>query len=155
MARAIVKVRDLMTVNVFVLNPGDKVIKAWEMIQEYGIRHLPVVSSGLLVGMLSYSDLLRLNSVKSMEQGDNVSLSPELADLVVSDVMTRNVISVSPEEELGEVAKHLMENEYHALPVETNSLLIGIITTTDVIRFLLDQFQKDSNQSSLSGANWA
>lgn len=154
MAKAIVKVRDLMTVNVFVLNTTDKISKAWLMMNEYGVRHLPIVNSGQLVGMLSLTDLFRLNSTITNSTKLPDKLSSEIENLDVQTVMTRKVVSVNPEEPVDEVAIHLVENEYHALPVETNGLLVGIITTSDLIKYLTDFFLKTTKESAFNSADW-
>ncbi len=154
MAKAIIKVRDLMTVNVFVLNTTDSVSKAWKMMHEYKVRHLPIVNSGQLVGMISITDLIRLNSAVTNTFEIPKTLNDEFGLLEVSNIMTRRVISVSPDEPIEEVSKHLIENEYHAMPVETNGLLVGIITTTDLIKYLTDFFTKSTKESAMNSADW-
>ena len=53
-------------------------------------------------------------------------------------VMTRNVETVSPETSIEEVAKILAKHEHHALPVTQNDKLVGIITTSDLINYLVE-----------------
>jgi CBS domain-containing protein len=49
-------------------------------------------------------------------------------------------VSVSPVTTLKEVAEILSKREFHALPVVIENKLVGIVTTTDLINFMLEQF---------------
>jgi CBS domain-containing protein len=54
--------------------------------------------------------------------------------------MSKNLISVSPETTIKEAAEILATREFHALPVCKGDLLVGIVTTTDLIKYLLEQY---------------
>jgi CBS domain-containing protein len=53
--------------------------------------------------------------------------------------MAKNLISVPPTATIKEVAELLAKKEFHALPVVSNNELVGIVTTTDLINYLIDQ----------------
>lgn len=59
---------------------------------------------------------------------------------MIEQVMTKNVVAVSPETTMREGAEILSKNEFHALPVCMGNLLVGIVTTTDLIKYLLEQY---------------
>ena len=130
----------LMTENVITLKKNDSLEKAEHLFKKNHIRHIPVVSSNVVVGMLSYTDLLRLSFA---DITDNIN---ENADALVynmftiKQVMKRNIITVSSSSSIKEVAEILATEEFHALPVVDNNILVGIITTTDLIKYLLKQF---------------
>ena len=58
----------------------------------------------------------------------------------ISQVMAKKLKSVSSGTTIKEVAEILSENEFHALPVLENDNLVGIVTTTDLIKYLLEQY---------------
>ena len=58
----------------------------------------------------------------------------------IEQVMAKNLVSVSPQATIKEAAEILAKKEFHALPVIDNGKLVGILTTTDLINYLLDQF---------------
>jgi CBS domain-containing protein len=58
----------------------------------------------------------------------------------IDQVMTKNLTTVSPNTSIKEVAEILSTKEFHALPVVEDKLLVGIVTTTDIIKYLLKQY---------------
>ena len=133
-------VSSIMTQKVVTLNVNDDLTQAEILFKKHKIRHIPVVSNQTVVGMLSYTDLLRISFV------DAVDDDAEMVDVTVynlftvEQVMAKKLITVSPESSIKETAQILATNEFHALPVCEGHLLVGIVTTTDLIQFLVDQF---------------
>lgn len=130
----------IMTTNVVTLNLTDSLETAERLFKKHKIRHIPVVNGATIKGMLSYTDLLRISFVDGLEdEGDNV-------DTVIYDmftiyqVMTKNLTTVSTEATIKDVAEILASNEFHALPVVNEGKLVGIVTTTDLIKYLLAQY---------------
>jgi CBS domain-containing protein len=58
----------------------------------------------------------------------------------VEQVMAKKLVTVSPETTIKETAQILSTREFHALPVCEGNLLVGIVTTTDLIKYLIDQY---------------
>lgn len=58
----------------------------------------------------------------------------------VEQVMSKNLVSISPETTIKATAEILAKREFHALPVCEGNLLVGIVTTTDLIQYLIDQY---------------
>lgn len=54
--------------------------------------------------------------------------------------MTKNVESISEDTTIKEAAEILANREFHALPVTKNNELVGMLTTTDLIKYLLEQY---------------
>ena len=102
------------------------------------IRHVPVTSGDELVGMLSKTDLLRVSFVDDYASGD---VSTQVySTLSISQVMTKNIQSITPHTTIREAAQMLVDREFHALPVVEEGALVGIVTTTDLVKYLLDQY---------------
>jgi CBS domain-containing membrane protein len=128
--------------NLVKLNLTDDLTKAKKLFKKHKIRHIPVVESNIILGMLSYSDLLRISYVDPFDiEDENVPVTINNL-FTISQVMTKNPIAISPETTIKEAADILANNEFHALPVCVGNLLVGIITTTDLIRYLTSQFEE-------------
>lgn len=131
----------IMTAPVITLKKHDSLETAERLFKKHHIRHIPVVSSGVVIGMLSYTDLLRLSFADIADIDSNVDADAMVYNMFsIKQVMKRNIVTVSPSNSIKEVAEILATKEFHALPVVDNNKLIGIVTTTDLIKYLLAQF---------------
>jgi len=129
-----------MTAPVITLKKHDSLERAERLFKKHHIRHIPVVTGDVVVGMLSYTDLLRLSFA---DVTDNVDVDADAMVynmFTIKQVMKQNIITVSSSNSIKEVAEILASKEFHALPVVDNNKLVGIITTTDLIKYLLQQF---------------
>lgn len=135
-----VPVSTIMTKNVIKLNITDDLTKAEMLFKKNHIRHIPVVSSNKIIGMLSYTDLLRISFVDAVDDNDDVVDVTVYNMFTVEQVMAKKLVTVSPETTIKEVAEILSSREFHALPVVEGDLLVGIVTTTDIIKYLLKQY---------------
>ncbi|MGB5555713.1 MAG: CBS domain-containing protein [Flavobacteriaceae bacterium] len=133
-------ISSIMTTNLVLLNTTDGLDKAEHLFKKHKIRHIPVVDGGKIKGMLSLTDLLRISFVDGAYE-DEDSVETVVYDMfTIPQVMAKHVQSVTPDATIKEVAEILSKKEYHALPVVQNEKLVGIVTTTDLIKYLLDQF---------------
>lgn len=134
-----VPVSTIMTKDVIKLKLNDELTKAEGLFKKHKIRHIPVVDGTKVIGMLSYSDLLRISFADAVFEDEEI-------DTVVYDmfdihqVMTKNIVVVGKETTIKQAAEILAEREFHALPVVDDGHLVGIVTTTDMIKYLLKQF---------------
>ncbi len=89
--------------------------------------------------MLSLTDLLRISFVDSY--GDNESIDTTIYNMLsISQVMANDPVNVSSNSIIKDVASLLAAKEFHALPVVDNEKLVGIITTTDLLNYLVDLY---------------
>jgi acetoin utilization protein AcuB len=93
------------------------------------IRHLPVVDDGVLVGMVSDRDVRGLAS--DVLSGNE--LTEQLAR-AVSEVMSSDLVTVDPETEIAEAIDLMIEHKIGALPVVSDTQLVGILSYVDVLR---------------------
>jgi CBS domain-containing membrane protein len=134
-----VPVSTIMTKDVIKLNLNDELTKAEGLFKKHKIRHIPVVDGTKIIGMLSYSDLLRISFADAVF--DDEEIDTVVYDMFdIHQVMTKNIVVVSKETTIKQAAEILAEREFHALPVVDDGHLVGILTTTDLIKFLLKQF---------------
>lgn len=128
-----------MTRHLHTLTLEDSLSDARRKFEDLNVRHFPVVDGTSLIGILSLTDILR------MSFGDKFGSSQTEADeaifemLSIDQVMKHQPRTIEPSHSVEEVAEILASEEFHALPVVEGETLIGIVTTTDVIRFLLDR----------------
>lgn len=130
----------IMTEPVITLNKKDDLEKAEYLFKHHHIRHIPVVSDGVVVGMLSYTDLLRLSFGDVIDDIEDASGSLVYNMFTIEQIMKKKIITVQLSNSIKEVAEILAVEEFHALPVVNRNKLVGIVTTTDLIKYLLKQF---------------
>ncbi|WP_242202275.1 CBS domain-containing protein [Aestuariivivens insulae] len=133
-------VSTIMTEHVITLHKEDSLEKAEQIFKKHHIRHIPVVVNNVVIGMLSKTDLLRLKFADYDENEDMDSDTYIYNVFTIEQVMHQNIVSVSSSNSIKEVAEIFATKEFHALPVVDNNKLVGIVTTTDVIKYLLSQF---------------
>lgn len=132
-------VSEIMTRNILRLKLSDELSTAESLFKKNHIRHLPVVDQGHIVGMVSLNDLLRISFADAVdEERDDVETSVYNM-FTVEQVMTKKVVSVTSSTTIKEVADLFLTNDFHALPVVDDDNLVGIVTTTDVIRYFLEK----------------
>lgn len=136
-----VPVSAIMTKNVIKLKISDNLTKAEELFKKNKIRHIPVMNGNIIIGILSYTDLLRISFVDAVDDDAEIVDTTVYNMFTVEQVMAKKVITISPETTIKEAAEILSHNEFHALPVCEGNLLVGIITTTDLIKYLIDQYK--------------
>lgn len=135
-----VPVSTIMTKNVIKLSITDDLTKAELLFKKNKIRHIPVVNGNKIVGMLSYTDLLRISFVDAVDDDAEIVDTTVYNMFTVEQVMAKNLIIISPDTTIKEAAEILSKKEFHALPVCLGDLLVGIVTTTDLIKYLIDQY---------------
>ncbi|CAM1370787.1 CBS domain-containing protein [Tenacibaculum litoreum] len=130
----------IMTKDVITLSSTDDLITAEKIFKKEHIRHIPVVSGNEIKGMLSYTDLLRISFADAVDESETDVDTVVYNMFTIDQVMAKNLETVSSSTTIKEVAEILAKKEFHALPVVDNNELVGIVTTTDLIYYLLEQF---------------
>ncbi len=127
----------LMTEQVHALDIESNLYDVQELMETKKVRHLPVLKHGKLVGIISKTDIKRLSFNQAVGSGEGDSAIFDM--LTLDQVMNHDVQSVESIETIERVARKFARSEYHALPVVSDGNLVGIVTTTDMIKFLLEQ----------------
>ena len=125
-------VRDSMTSEVVALSPRATAAEALATCRDRRIRHLPVLEGKRLVGIVSDRDLRSAAPVL----GDPGRASA-LERIELSEVMTGDVVTASPDDPIEEAANMMRENRIGCLPVIENGALVGILTSSDVMEALV------------------
>jgi len=130
----------IMTKEVITLNSKDTLETAERLFKNKKIRHIPVVNGDAIIGMLSYTDLLRISFADAVFEEEDEVDTVVYNMFTIEQVMAKNLISVNSTITIKEVAELLSKKEFHAIPVVDNNKLVGIVTTTDLINYLIAQF---------------
>jgi acetoin utilization protein AcuB len=134
-------VAEFMTPNPFTLEPEDSLMQALETMRLRGVRRIPIVLAGVLVGLLVEGDLKRAEpSTLSQSQED---FNRVMEGTTVSRIMIQSPVTVTPATPLVEAARTLHSTKYGALPVVEDGRLVGIITDNDMLRALIDVLGED------------
>jgi CBS domain-containing membrane protein len=137
--RQFTPVSDIMTKNIIGLTRSDNLQRAEELFNRYKIKHIPVVSGETVIGMLSYSDLLKISFADVSEDEHNVD-SVVYNMFTIEQVMVKDVFTISSDTSIKEAAEILAKKAFHALPVVDEGILVGIVTTTDLLNYFIKQF---------------
>lgn len=135
-----VPVTQIMTKNVITLSVKDDLNTAENLFKEHHIRHIPVTSGEKVLGMLSYTDLMRISFADASNEHEKEVDTMVYNLFTIEQVMAKDVVSVTSKSTIQDVANFLSVKEFHALPVVDNGELKGIVTTTDLINYLLEQY---------------
>lgn len=126
----------IMTETVVVIDADRPVSEALECFQQYPIHHLPVVRDGRLVGMLSSADLIKLEFFAPKAATERARFLDER--FRIEQIMRSPVTSRGPNATVEEVSELIIDSGVHAVPiVDENEQVIGMVSTTDIIRSLL------------------
>jgi CBS domain-containing protein len=128
-------VRDLMQREVATLDASDRLDLADDIMRLGRIRHLPILSGGRLVGILSQRDLFRA-AVSSVLQMARATEREWLNAVPVAAVMTSDVFTVGPETSVRDAVELMIERKIGCLPVVDRGELVGLVSETDCLRYL-------------------
>ena len=127
----------IMTTDIISVKKNQSLKEVAEIIRDHHIRHVPVVSGNKIIGMLSKVDLAKISFINTFDGDDMTSIMYDA--LTIDQVMTKSVSTVQATDSIVDVAKNLSESEFHALPVVDGENLVGIVTSTDLIKYLVTQ----------------
>jgi len=122
-------VQDIMTSPVFSISPEISLQDAYQTMQEKGIRHLPVVESERLVGVITDRDLRLATSA--------LAPTPFPPGAKVSAIMRQSPFTADPEDPVEDAARLMRENKIGCLPVTQDDRLVGIVTGLDLLDALI------------------
>lgn len=128
--------RDLATVT-----PADSIRVAIERMRQRDCRRLPVLEGGKLVGIVTDRDLRRATNSPFVlrERWYDEFL---LDNISVKACMSPNPCTVTPQTKIVEAAKLMRDKKIGGLPVVENDALVGIVTETDLLAYLITLLEK-------------
>lgn len=129
----------IMTKTVVTANENDDLKTVVEQLRKNAIRHIPIVRGKDVVGIISRTDINRL-TFGALFEGQEGADEAILDMLTISQVMTSKPKTVSSDTIIRDLAEIFVKEDFYALPVVDNGQLKGIVTTTDVVKYFLEQY---------------
>jgi len=129
------KVQDIMARDPHTLEADDVLDLADDLMSMARIRHIPILASGKLVGIVSQRDLFFSALVKTLglQQREQKDL---MKTIRARELMSQPVITISPGASVKEAARLMGENKIGCLPVVKGKQFVGIVTETDILRYV-------------------
>lgn len=110
------------------IGPNQTLAVAHEMMKKHGIRHLPVLDGGRIVGLLSERDLLLVEGLKDVDR----------TKVTVERAMRKEPYIVPPTKPLGQIVREMADHKYGSVIVAKESEITGVFTTVDALKALGD-----------------
>lgn len=127
----------IMTKKVVVANVNNKFTQVRKLFLEFNLHHLPVTENDVVIGMISTRDVLKAYQ----DIGSKIKvLDDKVLDnkILLADIMTKNPDTIGPMDSIKKAAEMFVKKKYHALPVVEDGKIRGIISSNDLIKFVLD-----------------
>ncbi|UJP63439.1 CBS domain-containing protein [Mongoliitalea daihaiensis] len=131
-----VPIKNIMTTHVFSIQENGDLNEVINMFKKHKVRHVPVLRGMQLVGMISRTDINRLSFGALFENQSNAD-ETVLEMLSIPEVMTSKLKVAHAEQSIQEVGQIFTTEKFHILPVVEDGNLVGIVSTTDIILYFL------------------
>jgi predicted transcriptional regulator len=138
-----------MTPNPITVDSDNNLSVAYHLMHLNHVRRLPVVgANGKLVGILTWGDIreARPKGALAEQTGSDWEAHFLAATSEVSQMMTPDPVTVTPDCSVRLAAHLMLEHKIGGLPVVTNGTVVGMITESDLFRFLVETFPMDEAQ---------
>jgi CBS domain-containing protein len=119
-------VRDIMTKDLLTISENDTALKAAQLMSEKGVSSLIVLSDNQPIGIITERDFIKKICLKELK----------LSTVKVGDMMSKIRTSASPETSIDVAVQRMVNNRIRRLPIIDNGQLVGIITVTDLAKYL-------------------
>ncbi len=121
----------------FTVTPDSKLSDCIVTMAEHDIGSLVVMDHGRLAGMLTFREVLRVLARRQTEGRSGPT--PPVAEIVISQVMKSDPLVVSPQTEINELRRIMLETRQRYVPVMDGTTLLGVISFHDVARAVLEE----------------
>ncbi len=118
--------------DIWSISPTASVYEAIEMMAEKQVGALPVMENGQLVGIISERDYARKVILKGRSSKDTP----------VADIMTRDLVTISPQHTVGECMRIVTDKRFRHLPVLEGGKLVGIVSIGDLVNWVISEQQQ-------------
>lgn len=128
-------IKNVMTQQVETVGRNDDLLTLDELMNSRHLRHFPVIEGNEIVGIVTQSDLFKASMSSAMGYGEKAQ-HQYLHSVRVKEIMVYPVTTVTPDTELQEAVGIIMEKDIGCLPVVEGKALVGMVTKTDLLRYL-------------------
>jgi acetoin utilization protein AcuB len=124
-------VREYMSPSPVTINASRPLAAAQAVMREHGIRHLPVLAGGQVIGLLSERDVLLVESMPGV--------NPTVVR--VEDAMVQNVFEVAPDAPIADVVQSMIDRKLGSAVMVDEERVVGVFTTIDALRALHERLE--------------
>ncbi len=132
-------VSKFMTKKLITVHPRDRMSAVKEIFDTHRIHHIPVVKDAVLVGIISKTDYLHFLRGKNINEYEKLIDNSRLHSYTAEDVMTKGIASLESTNRVNVALEVFSENLFHAIPVIDSGELVGMLTTLDIIKVLMEE----------------
>jgi CBS domain-containing protein len=133
-------ISNIMAKKVESVQQGQPLSEAYKLMCNTGVHHIPVLDGKKLTGLISFTDMMKLDLAIGGVNGHSVDAIMDQQFSTVG-VMSTDLTTLSEGQTVRDAARLLGDGDFHSLPViDKNQHLAGIVTSTDLIRYLSDQY---------------
>lgn len=133
-------ITNIMSKNPISVQVGQPLSAVRSTLAEHGFHHVPILNGTKLVGVMSSTDLVRLSFGIGLAEAKSIDVVLDYT-YKLADVVTDKVATIGDGGTVREAAEVLSHGTFHSVPVvNNNNELVGMVTTTDLIRYLLEQY---------------
>ena len=117
-------VQSIMIKDLITLGPESTLAHVRDIFKSKRIHHIPIVDEGKLVGLVTTYDLWMKNPNQS-----------DYDTILVKEIMSKKLVKLEIDDKVGTAAELFLDNRFHALPVVDKDILVGLVTTFDILRY--------------------
>jgi CBS domain-containing protein len=154
------QVRDIMTAEVIAVHRNDSVNDIAKLMDERGVTGIPVVDeANHVIGIVTELDMIVRNTRLEMpafiqildlaripleRPGHYRDRLRHMLGTQAADIMTEQVITISPDAEVQDLAELMVKQRFNPVPVVENSVLVGIVSRADLIRMMAHELESEA-----------
>lgn len=130
----------IMSANVASVQVGQPLSDVRDLMLNANIHHVPIIDGSKLVGLISFTDLMKINFVVNGvdERSINAIIDQQFS---IREIMSDKLVTIKNTDTIRDGSELLAKGGFHSLPViDDEGALVGIVTTTDLIRYLNEQY---------------
>ena len=137
-------ISEIMTEDVQVVERDQELHDVVEILTEYSVQHVPIVEEGKLVGLVSAGDIMEYSmNVLSKRFGKTLDTSM-IEHAKIEEIMQTDLVTLSTGSKVLAASEILSRGDIHSIPIiDDQETLVGIVTSTDLINFLMNEMQLD------------
>ena len=132
-------ISSIMSRKLITVTPGDTMTTVKQIFENQRIHHIPVVKFTRLVGMISKTDYMHFLRGSNTTPYDQLIEESRLHNYKVEDIMTKGMATLESTDRINVALQVFSENLFHAIPVVDNGELVGMLTTFDILKALLEE----------------
>jgi len=131
-------VKDYMSDEVISMIPEETITEGMKVMISHGFRRIPLIRDGVLVGVVTASDILRYLATGEVFEKLVMGMTHEAFDVPIKTLIRKDVVTIGKMAKLKDAALKMVENQVGCLPVIQKRNLVGIITERDIVSSLVE-----------------